>query len=148
MHLTLHSDYSLRLLMLLAVEADRAHTVEEVAGRYDISRNHLNKVVQTLVQAKFIRSVRGRGGGISLALPPEEINLGDVIRASEDNFDLVECFDKETNTCILAPVCGLKGPLEEALMAFLKVLDSYSLHDLVMRPGAYRKIRKVLSSGW
>lgn len=134
MHLTLHSDFSLRLLMLLAVEADRKHTVEEVASRYDISRNHLNKVVQTLVQANFIRSVRGRGGGVSLARPPEEINLGAVIRASEDNFNLVECFDKKTNTCILAPVCGLK------------VLDGYTLHDLVMQPGAYRKIRRVLAA--
>ena len=146
MHLTLHSDFSLRLLMLLAVEADRKHTVEEVASRYDISRNHLNKVVQTLVQANFIRSVRGRGGGVSLARPPEEINLGAVIRASEDNFNLVECFDKKTNTCILAPVCGLKGPLEEAMAAFLKGLDGYTLHDLVMQPGAYRKIRRVLAA--
>lgn len=146
MRLTLHTDYSLRLLMLLAIEPDTRHTIEEVARRYGISRNHMMKVAQTLTQAGFVESVRGRGGGLELARAPEAINLGAVVRACEDSFALVECFDRERNTCIVAPSCGLRGPLEEALAAFLSVLDRYSLADLVSRPGTLKGMRQLLST--
>ncbi len=90
MRLTLHTDYALRLLTLLAMEQDGLHTIEEVARRYGISRNHLMKVTQTLAQFGYLESVRGRGGGIRLGRPAEEINLGAVVRATEDGFALVE----------------------------------------------------------
>jgi Rrf2 family nitric oxide-sensitive transcriptional repressor len=123
MRLTLHTDYALRILMLLAMEPENLHTIEAVARRYRISRNHLMKVAQTLVQAGLIDSQRGRGGGLRLGRPAGSINLGAVVRATEDSFALVECFDRERNACIVAPACGLRGPLDEALRAFLAVLD-------------------------
>jgi Rrf2 family nitric oxide-sensitive transcriptional repressor len=145
MRLTMHTDFALRLLMLLAMEPDELHTIEEIARRYDISRNHLMKVTQTLVQAGFLDSLRGRGGGLRLARPAAKIIIGDVVRATEDGFDLVECFDRAQNRCLITPACGLRGPLEEALLAFLTVLDSYSLADLVARPGTLRRMRHLLA---
>jgi Rrf2 family nitric oxide-sensitive transcriptional repressor len=144
MRLTVHTDHGLRLLMLLAIEPDVLHTIEEIARRYDISRNHLMKITQTLVQAGFIDSLRGRGGGLRLGRAAKSINLGAVVRATEDGFALVECFDREHNTCLIAPACGLRGPLEEALRAFFAVLDRYSLDDLVKNPGTFRRMRQLL----
>ena len=144
MRLTFHTDYALRLLMLLALEPEELHTIEAVARRYDISRNHLMKVAQTLAKAGLIDSLRGRGGGLRLARAPEEINLGTVVRATEDSFVLVECFNRERNNCIVTPACGLRGPLQEALDAFLAVLDGYSLRDLVKNPATSRRMRRLL----
>jgi Rrf2 family nitric oxide-sensitive transcriptional repressor len=146
MRLTLHTDYALRLLMLLAMEPDELHTIEEAAERYGISRNHLMKVTQTLVQAGFIDSLRGRGGGLRLGRVAASINVGEVVRATEDGFALVECFDRERNTCVVAPACGLRGPLDEALSAFLAVLDRYSLADLIRNPTSLRRMRHLLAS--
>jgi len=144
MRLSLHTDYAIRVLMLLAIEPEQLHTIEDIALRYDISRNHLMKIAQTLVQAGFLESLRGRGGGLRLGRPSKSINLGAVVRATEDNFSLVECFDHEHNTCRIASACGLRGPLEEALAAFLAVLDRYSLDSLVSGPGTARRIRQLL----
>ena len=144
MHLTFHTDYALRLLMLLALEPEELHTIEAVARRYDISRNHLMKVAQTLAKAGLIDSLRGRGGGLRLARAPEEINLGTVVRATEDSFALVECFNRERNNCVVTPACGLRGPLQEALAAFLAVLDGYSLRDLVKNPATSRRMHRLL----
>ena len=144
MRLTFHTDYALRLLMLLAMENDKLHTVEEIARRYRISRNHLTKVAQTLTQGGFIDSLRGRGGGLRLAHPAAAINLGAVVRATEDGFPLVECFDRESNDCVVAAACGLRGPLDEALHAFLAVLDRYSLGDLIGNPASLRRMRRAL----
>ena len=132
--------------MLLVIEPDDLHTIEEVARRFDISRNHLMKITQTLVQAGFIESLRGRGGGLRLAHAAESINLGAIVRATEDNFALVECFDPKHNNCLIASACGLRGPLEEALQAFLAVLDRYSLDDLVKSPKMLRHMRQLLST--
>jgi Rrf2 family transcriptional regulator, nitric oxide-sensitive transcriptional repressor len=145
MRLTFHTDYALRLLMLLALEPEGLHTIEATARRYGISRNHLMKVAQTLVKAGIIDGQRGRGGGLRLARPAGEINLGMVVRATEDSFALVECFDGVRNNCVITPACGLRGPLEEALDAFLAVLDGYSLHDLVANPAASRRMRRLLA---
>ena len=145
MRLTLHTDYALRLLMLLAIEPEKRHTIEEIAQRYDISRNHLMKVTQTLAQAGFLESLRGRGGGLRLRRPPASINLGEVVRATEDSFAVVECFDPENNRCLISPVCGLRGPMEEALLAFLAVLCRYSLADLIKNPISVRKMRTLLA---
>ncbi len=144
MRLSLHTDYAIRVLMLLAIEPEQLHTIEDIALRYDISRNHLMKIAQTLVQAGFIESLRGRGGGLRLGRAPESINLGAVVRATEDNFSLVECLDREHNTCRITSACGLRGPLEEALAAFLAVLDRYSLDSLVSSPGMARRMRHLL----
>lgn len=144
MRVTLHTDYALRMLMLLAAEPDKLHTIEEVSVRYGISRNHLMKVAQTLVQGGFVEGVRGRSGGLRLGMSPESINLGTVVRTTEDGFNLVECFDHDVNTCVISEVCGLRGPLEEALAAFLSVLDSYSLADLLKNPGKMRRMRRIL----
>ena len=145
MRLTLHTDYALRLLMVLAMEPDDLHTIEEVARRYDISRNHLTKVTQTLVQAGFVDSQRGRGGGLRLARLAEAINIGAVVRATEDSFALVECFDPGRNMCVISSACGLRGPLDEALHAFLAVLDRYSLADLIRHPRALQRMRLLLA---
>lgn len=145
MRLTRHTDYALRLLMLLAVEPQDIHTIEEAARRYAISRNHLMKVALRLSQAGFVTSLRGRKGGLQLARPADEINLGAVVRATEDNFALVECFDAERDACVISSACGLKGPLEEALLAFLTTLDRYSLKDLVKAPRAGRVLKRLLT---
>jgi Rrf2 family nitric oxide-sensitive transcriptional repressor len=146
MRLTLHTDFALRLLMLLALEPDGLHTIEEAARRYRISRNHLMKVVQTLAQQGFIDSQRGRGGGLRLARPAEKVNLGAVIRATEDSLALVECFEVGQNTCVIAPACGLRSPLGEALRAFFAVLDGYTLADLVANPIAFRRMQRLLGA--
>jgi Rrf2 family nitric oxide-sensitive transcriptional repressor len=145
MRLTLHTDYALRLLMLLALEPDRLHTIQETARRYGISRNHLMKVALTLVKAGFIESIRGRSGGLRLSRPAERVGLGAVVRATEDNFNLVECFDRDSNTCVIAPACGLRTPLHEASAAFLAVLDRYTLADLLAEPRAHRSMQRLLA---
>lgn len=145
MRVTLHTDYAFRMLMLLAAEPDVTHTIEEVSRRFAISRNHLMKVTQTLVQAGFIESTRGRAGGIRLRKKATHINLGAVIRKTEDGFNLVECFDDKRNTCGIVSACGLRGPMEEALDAFLAVLDRYTLADLVSKPGKLRRMLHLLN---
>ena len=145
MRLTSYTDFALRLLMILALEPDALHTVDEIARRFGISRNHLTKVAQRLTQAGFVDSLRGRGGGLRLARPAAEINLGRVVRTTEDNLILVECFDAENNACVVAPACTLRGPLEDALAAFLAVLDRRTLADLVVSPTAARRMRRLLA---
>lgn len=146
MRLTQHTDYALRLLMLLAMEPEERHTIEEVARRHGVSRNHLVKVGQTLAQAGFVESVRGRGGGLRLARPPGAINLGAVARTTEDSFALVDCFDRERDGCVIAPACELRGVLDEALGAFFAVLDRHFLCDLLERPSALRQLRVLLGT--
>ncbi len=145
MRLTRHTDYALRLLMLLAMEPDELHTIEEIASRYGISRNHLMKVAQTLARDGFVEGLRGRGGGLRLGRPAESVGIGAVVRSCEDGFALVECFDHQNNGCVIAPACGLRGPLEEALRAFLAVLDRYTLADLIGNPGMLMRMRRLLT---
>ena len=127
--MTQFSDYSLRLVLYLACHPERLVSVEEVGQSYGISRHHLVKVVQELTDLKVIESQRGRGGGMRLAMRPGEINVGWLVRRTEPHLDLVECFDLATNTCPIAPACGLKGALHRAQKAFLSVLDEYTLDD-------------------
>jgi Rrf2 family nitric oxide-sensitive transcriptional repressor len=133
MQLTRYSDYSLRVLIYLAVRPEQLATIEEISQAYRISKAHLMKVVHQMGRAGFLETVRGRGGGFRLARAAEEISIGDVIRFTEDRMDLVECFDPGTSHCRIEPVCGLRGVLEDALDAFLKTLDRYTLADLVAR---------------
>ena len=140
--LTLFSDYALRVLVHAGTHADRLVTVTEIAASYRISRHHLIKVVQLLVQNGFVETVRGRTGGLRLARAPEAINVGALVRSTEPDFDLVECFDSRTNTCVIAPACDLKAVLHEAQSEFMRVLDSYTLADLLVRR---RKLAQIFA---
>lgn len=133
MQLTNFSDYTLRVLMYAAAQGDRLITIEETAGVYHISRAHLMKVVNQLTRAGYLKAVRGRSGGLALAKRPERINLGDVLRTTEPDFALVECFT-DSNRCVLTPRCRLRGVLHEALAAFIGTLDRYTLADLILSP--------------
>jgi len=128
MRLTRYTDYAMRVLLYLGARPDRLSSIAEIARAYDISQNHLMKVVNELVRAGHVASVRGRSGGVRLARPAAEINVGAVIRGTEDGFDLVEC-----DSCVIAPACGLAGALGEALAAFMAVLDGYTLEDLLSK---------------
>lgn len=130
MKLTLFTDYSMRVLLYLAARPDRLCSIAEVAQAYRISQNHLMKVVNDLARSGYIDSLRGRGGGIRLGKPPEEINIGALIRHTEEGFDLVDC-----PSCVIAPACGMTGVLKEAVFAFLAVLERYSLADLMQKRG-------------
>lgn len=132
MQLTYHTDYALRVLMYLAIGRERMASVPEIAERYAISRNHLVKVVHNLARGGFIKSYRGKGGGIELARAPEQINIGEVVRYTEGPLKPVECFDPYRNRCIIANVCGLADVLEEACGSFFATLDRYTLADLVI----------------
>ena len=128
MRLTRYTDYAMRVLLYLAARPDRLCSISEIASAYGISQNHLMKVVSDLVGAGYLESVRGRSGGVRLARPPSEINIGAVVRHTEDGFDLVDC-----GSCVIAPACGLTGALAQALTAFMKVLDGYTLENLTSR---------------
>ena len=143
MLLTLYTDYSLRVLLYLGLKSRRMATITDIAQSYGISRNHLVKVVHNLATQGFIHSTRGRGGGITLARPAAEINIGDVVRHTEVNFDLVECFDRERNTCPIAVACILKSALYEAQQAFMSVLDRYSLADVLENKDWLRSALKL-----
>ncbi len=140
MRLTLHTDYALRLLTCLALKPGEIVTISDVAESYGISRNHLMKVAHELGRAGFVETLRGRGGGLRLSRMPEEIVIGDVVRAMEEDFCIVECFAAETNRCRIGPAYRLKHLLKEALDAWLAVLDEATLADLVARPKPLRRL--------
>jgi Rrf2 family nitric oxide-sensitive transcriptional repressor len=133
MRITRYTDYSLRVLMYLGVKGEGLATIQEIADRYQISRNHLMKVVYDLNQHGYIETVRGKGGGMRLRARPEKLRLGDLIRTVEQDLTLVECFGSG-NQCRITPVCTLKGILAEALEAFFDALNQYTLADL-LAPG-------------
>ena len=138
MRLTRYSDYAMRVMLYLGRQPDRLCSIAEIAKAYGISQNHLMKVTNDLVNAGYLTSVRGRGGGIRLARPAAQINVGAIIRHTEDDFDLVGC-----GGCIIAPACGLTSVLDEALAAFLTVLDGYSLADILARRGDFLPLLHV-----
>jgi Rrf2 family nitric oxide-sensitive transcriptional repressor len=132
MQLTLHADYAFRILIYLGSQpAGYIAATEEISSTYGISRHHLVRVVQTLSEQGYVKVSPGRSGGVSLAQEPRMIRLGDVMRSTEVNLRVVECFDAQTNTCPIVPVCRLKPILGEALQAFIGVLDGYTLADLI-----------------
>ena len=131
MRLTVYTDYSLRVLMYLAVHSEPKPTISEIASSYGVSRNHLMKVVYELGLAGYIETVRGKGGGLRLARTPEQIVLGEVVRRTEPDFALVPCFDPVNARCAITPACKLRSALHQAQSAFLAVLDCYTLADLV-----------------
>lgn len=133
MQLTRYSDYSLRVLTYLALHPERLVTIEEIARRYGISKAHLMKVVHQLGQRGYVETLRGRGGGLRLARNADRIVVGEVVRATEGDLDLVDCFDPLTQRCVIQHACGLRPVLDEALGAFLAALDRYTVADLVTR---------------
>ncbi|MBP6770752.1 MAG: Rrf2 family transcriptional regulator [Reyranella sp.] len=139
MRLTRYTDYALRVLIHLGAQPDRVCSIAEIARAYGVSQNHLMKVAHDLGKAGYVEGVRGRTGGIRLARPPETINVGAVLREMEEGFDLVEC-----DTCTIAPACELTRILDEALVAFMTVLDRYTLADLLKRQ---TKLLRLLGVG-
>lgn len=142
MRLSLHSDYALRILMALSASG-RQMSVEEIAGQYGISRNHLAKVAQRLQALGYVSAQRGRGGGLTLARTADTVIVGTVVREFENLEGLVECMDPATSTCRVRGGCGLQGALGGALAAFLTHLDGYRLADLVPQPGRFRELLGV-----
>ena len=142
MRLTVYTDYSLRVLMFLAVKGDELATIAEIAKAYAISKNHLMKVVHQLGLAGYVETVRGKGGGLRLARPPQDIVLGKVVRRTEPDMALVPCFDPDDASCAIFSGCMLRGVLSEARDAFLAALDRHTLADLV-RPRA--PLQKLLA---
>jgi len=130
MHITRYTDYSLRVLIYLAGQGDGLSTIQEIADSYDISKNHLMKVVHQLNKKGYIETVRGKKGGMRLQMAPEDINVGVLVRETEQDLSIVECHSSR-NACKITPVCGLKSMFGEALQAFLSVLDKYTLQDVI-----------------
>lgn len=133
MRLTSFSDYALRMLMFAASAEDRMFTIEETARAFRISKTHLNKVANTLTRAGYLTAIRGRSGGLMLGRRPEDIRIGDVIRLTEPDFALVECF-ATGNQCTITRCCKLSGMLRDALSSFQSTLDRYTLADLTLTP--------------
>jgi Rrf2 family transcriptional regulator, nitric oxide-sensitive transcriptional repressor len=143
MRLTLYTDYSLRVLLYLAHKEGALVTITELADFYDISRNHLVKVVHNLGLNGYIETNRGRGGGIRLARPAKEMQIGEIVRTTEPDFDLLECFNEETDRCVVSKSCSLKGVIHEAQASFLSVLDKYTLADMALKKkpeGSFKSI--------
>jgi Rrf2 family nitric oxide-sensitive transcriptional repressor len=129
--LTVYTDYALRVLMYLALKDDGLATIAEIADGYDISKNHLMKVAHQLGVAGYIETVRGRNGGLRLAKPMEAIGLGEIIRHTEPDMALVPCFKPINAPCAVQRCCILQRALQKACIAFVDVLDGYTLSDLV-----------------
>jgi Rrf2 family nitric oxide-sensitive transcriptional repressor len=140
MRLTSFTDYSLRVLIYLAAQPERRATIAEIARAFSISESHLTKVVHFLGKAGWLTNVRGKGGGLDLARPPQQICVGEVVRQTEGADVPAECFDTEHNDCSITRICRLRGVLRQAVDAFYAVLDQYTLLDLVHNKAALSKV--------
>jgi Rrf2 family nitric oxide-sensitive transcriptional repressor len=147
MHLTVRSNHAMRLLMYCALNGNQLATVSDIARACAMSETHLAKIAHTLAGLGYIETVRGRRGGVKLARPPEEINVGAVLRGTEMGACLMECLDPETNTCPLTAACRLRGVLRSAMAAFLAVLDRYTLADLTQDSDDLRGLMGLRSQG-
>jgi len=127
MKVTRQADYSLRVLLYLALHPGRICSVGEIASSYGVSAHHLSKVAQLLGRLGYIELIRGQAGGLRLACDPDTVTIGELVRKTEPSFDLLECFDHETNTCPIDGVCSLKGLFKAAQKEFLKTLDKCTL---------------------
>lgn len=136
MRLTSFSDYALRMLMYAASAGDRLITIEEAARTFNVSKTHLNKVANTLTRAGYLRAVRGRSGGLMLGQRADAIRIGDVLRLTEPDFALVECF-ATGNQCVITRSCKLSRLLTEALEAFQATLDRHTLADIILEPSDF-----------
>jgi Rrf2 family nitric oxide-sensitive transcriptional repressor len=143
MRLTAYTDYTLRTLMYLAGHQDQLVTIQEVAELHGISKNHLMKVVHQLGLTGMVETVRGRNGGLRLHMAADRINIGQVVRNTETDFYMAECFERGNAACIYAPACVLKGALHAATAAYLDVLDGVTLADLIKPPQRGKKVAAV-----
>lgn len=132
MRLTSYTDYALRVL-LFAAAADQSVTISTISEAFGISKEHLRKVVHSLAQRGYLKTTQGRNGGIVLAMPPEQINIRDIVLQFETTM-LAECFNPETNTCRIDGICGLKHVMFKAQKSFLDTLAQYYLSDLITNP--------------
>jgi len=130
MQITRYTDYSLRVLIYLAVNQDKSVTINDIATSYQISKNHLMKIVQQLNQQGYLLATRGKNGGIKLNKPTADINIGSLVRKIEDKSKLIECFGPD-NHCVITPSCQLKGLFAQAQENFFKTLDTVTLQDLI-----------------
>jgi Rrf2 family nitric oxide-sensitive transcriptional repressor len=146
MRLAEYTDYTLRVLMYCAAHRPGLVTIGELAEHHRLSKNHLMKVVNDLARQGLIETTRGRGGGLRLLKAPESIRIGDVVRASETDFRLVECFDARTNACTLTPSCRLKSLFDAALQAYFRELDGATLADLVAPRPVKATVRRAGAS--
>lgn len=147
MKLTLRTDYALRTLIYLGLHPDRLASIKEIATAYEISENHLVKVVHHLGQKGLIETIRGKGGGIRLRGEAKDIRIGDVVRMTEDDMALVQCFqspDSASSGCLLTNACLLQGLLQEALDAFMAKLDAHTLADLLASPHDRAIVQRLL----
>ena len=131
MQLSLHADYSLRVLLYLGTHPDQVVTTRDISDAYGISKHHLVRVAQTLGEHGYVELIPGRSGGLRLAMDPAAIRLGDVVRRTEPHLRLVECFDVATNTCPITDQCGLRHQLHKAVEAFVASLNEQTLGDLL-----------------
>ena len=139
MRLTEYTDYTLRVLMFCALNPERSVTIAELADSHAVSKNHLMKIVNDLSRQGLLHTTRGRGGGLRLLKPASEICIGDVVRQTETDFRMVECFDKSHNECTLTAHCQLKQVFHTALQSYMAELDKVTLADVtqaIANPGA------------
>jgi len=146
MKLTFHADYAIRVLLYLRVAPERRGTVSKIAKAHNVSRHHLDKVVQRMVGAGFVRTVRGRGGGVRLERDPKSITVGAVIRAMEDDLAIVECLG-HARFCRVAGVCGGRNVFAEALEAYFAVLDRATLEDIASNQQGLRGALQLIRGG-
>ena len=143
MRLSRYSDYLLRVLMQTALRSPERVTVDEVAQTFGISRHHLVKTVHDLGRNGYLTTRRGVGGGFTLAIEPNLIRLGDIVRLGEGGGTVIDCKDRHDRSCVLFPTCRLKGVFDEAAEAFFAVLDRYTLEDLVGQPSVIKQLLKI-----
>lgn len=145
MNLKKYTDFALRVLIHAGLKRDGGElvSIKEISEVFSISRDHLRKIVYELNQQGLVETVRGRNGGVRLAKEPEEINVGTVVRHFENDFVLLECFDKGCDYCVISPGCKLKRALHEALQAFLEVLDNYTVQDLLANDAELRQLMGI-----
>ena len=146
MQLTLYTDYSLRVLLYLASHPDRRVTITEISEYFGVSRNHLVKVVHNLGKLQLIHTIRGKSGGLLLAVSPEDVNIADLVRQVEPHMNILECFDDVSNTCPITMQCSLKGVLFQARQGFMNVLEQYTLADMMPKSSEPQEIEVPISS--
>lgn len=144
MRLTAYTDYALRTLMYLATHRDRLVTISEIADVHGISKNHLMKVVYQLGLSGVVETSRGRNGGLRLNHEPADINIGDMVRKTETDFHMAECFDPSGNRCLYSPACALEDVLRSATTAYLGILDKVTLESLIKNSGPGREARATI----
>ncbi|SMH47113.1 iron-responsive transcriptional regulator RirA [Mesorhizobium australicum] len=131
MRLTRQTNYAVRIMMYCAANSGRLSRIPEIASAYNVSELFLFKILQPLVEARLVETVRGRNGGVRLARAASEITLFDVVRVTEENFAMAECFENDAVDCPLIDSCALNSALRKALGAFFEVLESFTIEDLV-----------------